>query len=237
MKQRVFVTSDTHGCLEQLISCLDQANFDYDNDKLIHCGDIVDRGPDSKGVVDLLLRIKNKVCIRGNHDYWWLQYIVMNHQAPHLMAHMTQGGMQTVQSYSPDGSTIVIPEEHKQFFKEQVTYYEDEQGRFFTHAGYDRWERVEEQEETVFAWDRELMRDIMACSPLDTLNDVNLFTRVFIGHTPTVNWKEKGELITTPIYKGKYVQVDTGGCYGGKISLIDITDDDAHILYQASISS
>ena len=56
---RIFVTTDTHGELDKLNDCLSQANFNNDEDQLIHIGDVVDRGPDSYGVVELLLSIKN----------------------------------------------------------------------------------------------------------------------------------------------------------------------------------
>ena len=250
---RVFVTSDTHGCALRLVDCLAQAGFDYQNDTLIHLGDVVDRGNDSKGVVDLLLGIKNLISIKGNHDHWWLQYLVMRHQAPHIMSHMTQGGIATVESYINETGQLEVPIEHELFFKNQRIHYTDEQGRFFCHAGYDRMEKIENQEETVFSWDRELMREAIKLKDGEDLPDVNNFKRVFIGHTATTYYTEEQvhgtamsasaildninaahpKRCTSPIYKGNIVDVDTGGCYGGKISLLDITDDDNHILYQA----
>lgn len=253
--QRKFVTSDTHGCAERLRDCLTQANFDYKVDQLIHLGDVVDRGPDSKGVVDLLLSITNLISIKGNHDHWWLEYLVMRHGAPNIVSHMTQGGSATLTSYvSPITGGLEIPEAHINFFKKQIPYYLDDENRFFTHAGYDRTQLIENQEEEVFAWDRDLMRQAMCVGADDKLNDVNGFKRTFIGHCSTTFWTEQeagqyskataSPIITmidgkwprkceTPIYKGHIVDVDTGGCYGGKISLLDITDDNAHILYQA----
>ena len=61
--------------------------------------------------------------------------------------------------------------------------------------------------------------------------DVNGFKQIFIGHTPTLSfqWYEGND---KPIYAGQVIDCDTGGCFGGKISLIDITTDD-HILYQS----
>lgn len=254
MEAREFVTSDTHGCAERLIDCLDQAKFNYQKDKLIHLGDIVDRGPDSKGVVDLLLSITNLISIKGNHDHWWLQYLVMRHGAPHIHSHMTQGGVATVESYiNKVTGGLEVPRQHEEFFRKQLIHYTDEQNRFFTHAGYDRMEKVENQEDTVFAWDREMMKDAMLLREGQPYPDVNNFKRVFVGHNATTYWsiEEAGQYskdgvlpillkideqhtqrCDKPIYKANIVDVDTGGCYGGKISLLDITDDNNHILYQ-----
>lgn len=225
---RIFVTTDTHGCLNQLKDCLNQAKFDFENDTLIHLGDVVDRGPDSKGVVDLLLTIKKLISIKGNHDHWWLEYLLFRHGAPHLTSHMTQGGSQTLTSYvNVETGKVEVPQAHIDFFKKQQLYHLDDQGRFFVHAGYHRDENIEYQDHTVFSWDRELMTDAMRLKEGQTLPDVNGFKQVFVGHCQTTYWK-----IDTPIYRGQVVDVDTGGCYGGKISLLDITDYDNHILYQ-----
>jgi len=234
--KRTFVTSDTHGCYLQLHNCLVQANFDYDEDTLIHCGDIVDRGPDSKKVIDLLLQIKNLVALRGNHDEWMLEWINTGFH-PGNWGH---GGSATILSYIEPGEDkmIDIPETHKEFFRNQQKYYIDDQNRFFVHAGYNRDYLVDLQHESTFYWDRHLVMEMMSTSDdVKKMWDANDFSRVFFGHTPTINWKDKnGKPKTLPIYKAQYVQIDTGGCFKqfeGKITLLDITDDANHILYQS----
>lgn len=240
--RREFVTSDTHGCYDQLKNCLDQANFDYQQDRLIHCGDVVDRGPDSKKVVALLLQIEDLIALKGNHDDWWKTFLDTG-QHP---ANFTHGGNKTLDSYldemsEPDDKgnyfKVDVPLTHRSFFDRQLVHYTDEQNRFFCHAGYYRDEKIDEQDPFNFFWDRNLIYEMMSHNEKDQrMNDVNDFKRVFIGHTPTINWKHKGVMKTKPIYKAQYVAIDTGGCFwqnNGKISLIDITDDDNHILYQA----
>lgn len=49
-----WVVADIHGCKQKLLDKLDKVGFDFVNDRLLCSGDLVDRGPDSKGVVDLL---------------------------------------------------------------------------------------------------------------------------------------------------------------------------------------
>lgn len=230
---RIFVTSDTHGCYDELKSCLDQANFDYENDQLIHCGDTVDRGPKSREVIDLLLSIKNLIAIAGNHDEWWLDLLKTGIHP----ANWKYGASKTKDSYLIGENLMNVPLEHKNFFNNQILYYIDDDNRFFTHAGFSREHKITSQHESVFKWDRELMQELIVMygdGYTNNIPDVNKFKRVFIGHTPTLNYMNDDLTAKNkPMYIGQFVQIDTGGCFDeGKISLLDITDDENHILYQ-----
>lgn len=238
-KQRTFVATDTHGYAAELKNCLEQAEFDYKVDKLIHLGDVVDRGPDSKGVVDLLLSIDNRVCVRGNHDEVFRKWIYTGRHDFQWL----QGGQQTIDSYVGKQARYMtkldIPKTHIEFFDTQVSYYVDDQNRLFVHGGYDRHTLISEQDPHQLFWNRELfgyaanVEEFVSESPI-RLFDVNKFSRVFIGHTTTTDLvNDDGSIKTVPLYGGQVVGLDTGKCYGGKISLIDITDDAAHVLYQA----
>lgn len=59
---------DIHGNYKALLQCLKLSDFDYDNDTLIQLGDVVDGHADSFEVVEELLKIKNLISIKGNHD-------------------------------------------------------------------------------------------------------------------------------------------------------------------------
>ncbi len=52
-----------------------KSRFDYNKDKLIILGDVVDGGYNSYLVVEELLKIKNKIFIIGNHDKWFTNHI------------------------------------------------------------------------------------------------------------------------------------------------------------------
>lgn len=228
---RTFVTTDTHGELEKLKSALKQAGFDFESDTLIHLGDCIDRGPDSAGVINLLLTIKNLIAIRGNHDAWMLEFI--NTGVHPGLAYFSQ----TIASYQNDATLAftpnLIPATHLEFFQNQVDFYVDEQNRCFCHAGIELDRFIGDQDSTEFYWNRVLVKKAMSAkSSKAVLKDLNNFRQIFIGHTPTCNWKEGGNAITTPIYAAQVINLDTGAAYGYKLSLIDITTDD-HILYQS----
>lgn len=77
---KTFFTTDTHGNYLGFKQALERSNFDYENDLLIHGGDICDGHNQTFQVVEELLKIKNKVLIKGNHCEVWLNWINTNNE-------------------------------------------------------------------------------------------------------------------------------------------------------------
>lgn len=69
--RRIFV-GDIQGCLEPLDRLLAAVAFDPGRDVLMPVGDLVNKGPDSAGVVDRLMQLA-ALPVLGNHDLHWLQ--------------------------------------------------------------------------------------------------------------------------------------------------------------------
>lgn len=73
MAARTLIVGDVHGCSQELDALIAAAGF-AEGDDLVFVGDLVAKGPDSKGVVDRARRL-NAVAVRGNHDQhclkWW----------------------------------------------------------------------------------------------------------------------------------------------------------------------
>jgi choline kinase/predicted phosphodiesterase len=74
--KRVIVISDVHGCFYTMIKLLTEITYNKDEDLLIFVGDIINKGPNSKEVVDWLMN-SNALCIRGNNEDRELQRIDM----------------------------------------------------------------------------------------------------------------------------------------------------------------
>ncbi len=73
---RRLVISDIHGCSKTLKALLKKINFS-ENDTLYFLGDYIDRGPDSSGVLDIIINLR-KTCpdvypLTGNHEYQMLR--------------------------------------------------------------------------------------------------------------------------------------------------------------------
>ena len=76
---RYFAIGDIHGCLDKLLKLLGLIDVDWENDTVVFMGDYIDRGPDSKRVVDYVLELRKKheqvVCLKGNHEWMFLNYL------------------------------------------------------------------------------------------------------------------------------------------------------------------
>jgi hypothetical protein len=64
---KLVVVGDVHGMKESLLELLQKADFDEKHDHLILAGDMISKGPDSKGVIDLAMRL-GASGVRGNHE-------------------------------------------------------------------------------------------------------------------------------------------------------------------------
>lgn len=206
-EKRRFCLGDLHGELDKLKECLQLVNFDYEIDELIQIGDICDRGPDVYGCVEELKKIKNLICLRGNHDEEWLYYLKEG-----LLGMTGQGAEETLLSYTNIG---LAPHVHLDFFKNQKKYYIDEDNNLFVHAGITRNRKITEQHELTLYWDRSMFKEAINAERIngkteDVRDHVQFkteenFAKIFIGHTPTLHWG-----IETPFKAMNVINVDTG---------------------------
>lgn len=166
---RTLVIGDIHGNYKGLMQALERANFDNDKDTLISLGDVVDGHCDSFEVVEELLKIKNLIPVKGNHDDWFYQWI----QTGVNPANWGQGQKASGESYlrrldpkaefvfMSNGFPMVrlipddIPEKHRDFFKNQIPYYIDDKNRLFVHGGFNRHFHLDDQGDILW-WDRDL---------------------------------------------------------------------------------
>ncbi len=186
---------DIHGCLKSLEALMDQLTS-YDDRQYVFVGDYIDRGPDSKGVVDYLMDLRKKkdcIFIRGNHEQMLLDAV--ENDAPDLW--MMNGGRTTLQSYGTDIGSMEIPKDHMEFYRETRLYY-DTDNYFFVHAGLSPARTVrqsieEEKYHKDFLWERSHLNAKETAWEKD----------VVFGHTPR----------NQPIQKGHKIGIDTGCVY------------------------
>ena len=81
MSADIYAIGDIHGNLDLLERLLDKLHPDLNRDQLFFMGDYIDRGRQSKGVVDYVLRLKNQaspgtvICLKGNHEAMFLNFL------------------------------------------------------------------------------------------------------------------------------------------------------------------
>ena len=66
-----YVVGDIHGHVTQLLSSLEDINFNKESDRLICVGDLIDRGPESIEAIELLDE-PWFYAVMGNHEYLML---------------------------------------------------------------------------------------------------------------------------------------------------------------------
>lgn len=180
----IFCIPDLHGKLHELSIILDRIlplrNDKNSKDKLIFLGDYVDRGKNSPGIIDLLIKLKEKyqdqiVFLRGNHEELMLHscgggkgWDPMLPSAYSMW--INNGGDSTIQQYAKrknveikDVKTLAswravsfVDKEHLNFIeKETLSYYELD-NYIFVHAGCDPYIPLKDQVDDILLWDRSL---------------------------------------------------------------------------------
>src|SRR5690606_23504955 len=98
--KRTLVISDIHGELALFEELLQEAGYNAAEDQLILLGDYVDRGPDSKGVLERVVELKKQgaIVLRGNHDNMMLAAVNDEPGAKERWAR--NGAIPTLQSYN-----------------------------------------------------------------------------------------------------------------------------------------
>lgn len=242
MNNRFFCIGDIHGRYKALEQVFERAGFNYENDTCIFVGDIVDRGEQSFECIEFMYGLKNKILIKGNHDENFHQYIKTKRD----VFHGKHGSFITTKLWNAEKN-----EERKKLIEEYFTltipYYIDGKNRMFTHGGFDNMQRVEDQDDWTFSWDRELWNQAIRCAENQKVPTVDCFNEIYIGHTPTINYSAKeevtmsgiilaiGEPITTPMHMGGVWNLDTGAGFPyGKLSMMNI---DTKEIFQSDIMS
>lgn len=133
-KARTFIMGDLHGAYPAIVQCLTRAGFNYENDILIQVGDVADGYNGVYESVEELLKMKNLIAIKGNHDAWFNEFI----QTDFHPVSWAYGGKGTIESYLKykDGPKVCfakgsgyktslnstdIPPHHRQFFSKSKT--------------------------------------------------------------------------------------------------------------------
>ena len=134
---RVLAIGDIHGC-SQALDVLLRAVDPQPDDLIITLGDYVDRGPDSRGVIDRLLTLRQShhlVPLLGNHDQMMLE--AREQEVEETDWFCWCGGEETVASYPAvegGGRLAGVPDAHWEFLERSCVDWFETDAHFFVHA-------------------------------------------------------------------------------------------------------
>lgn len=210
---RTIAIGDIHGCdvaLDALLAAIEPCQLDL----IIILGDVIDRGPGSRQVMERLDQLGQQcelIMINGNHEMMLLS--AMKRQSS-FEKWMFNGGDAALDSYG--GQLDCIPHQHIERIMDGLRFYETET-HVFVHAGYEAGKPLGQQSDSVLQWRRLSQSNLPGphCSG----------KTVICGHSP----QSTGHILDLGYIK----MIDTF-CYGGKwLTALDVQTGE---LWQASQS-
>ena len=198
---RLLAIGDIHGCNRALIALLEAVDPGPD-DTLITLGDYVDRGSDSRGVIETLINLRPQtrlITLCGNHELMMLTS--RDEGGESIALWMINGGDMTVDSYRAN-TLDDIPSAHWDFLRECKRHHETEH-HLFAHACLDPDLPLNTQPDEVLFWEH-LSVEIRHKSG----------KQLVCGHTP----QRSGLPWVTP----GTVCLDTAACRGGWLTCADV---------------
>lgn len=235
-----WIIGDIHGMLHPLEKLLEAVQRHDDRPRFVFVGDYINRGPDSKAVIDLLLTLDDARFLRGNHDDVFDEILHGNSyckdasQADRIVAfrYFLQHGLDnTLLSYGvdwaeieylaehPDEERLVdlmmcVPEHHRQFVRQLQPVYET--GELF--VGHGKWDPDEHDMRP--AMSQQLTGSMRLRQNLlwgrfiaGQVTQRKTWNRVgYFGHTPVENYPHllSEDEQYRPIVAPNMVLVDTG---------------------------
>jgi serine/threonine protein phosphatase 1 len=210
---RTYAVGDVHGRLDLLRRAVD-AISDHVGDRpfrVVFLGDYVDRGPESRGVIDFLMALQRRwpvVCLKGNHEELMIQAIA-DPGNRRLERWLEYGGDQTLRSYGlgrDDDLAAGVPQEHLRWMACLPPTTGDKH-RIYVHAGLLPGTPAHRQKDETFLWIRERF---LQARPGD------FEAHVVHGHTPV--WEGKPDPAEPELLEHR-TNLDTGAFATGVLTV------------------
>lgn len=211
---RTIIIGDLHGCREEAEELLDKCKA-TSSDHVVLLGDLVDRGPDSAGCVDLAMRLEARqgrpACVLGNHEERMLDYEDIKARLGRLPSNMNSGHQATRDQLRP---------EHYEYMRRMPLYLRlPEHNAVAVHAGVYPGRAIESQ----------TTRHLLHIQSISPPEEKSLWPsrvpaaerdkwrfwstlwdgpeRVFFGHS----------VLDRPLVTDKVVGLDGGACFGREL--------------------
>jgi serine/threonine protein phosphatase 1 len=222
--RRVYAIGDVHGCDERLAALHamiadDAARRPCGSALLVHIGDYVDRGPDSRGVVARLaagdpLPGVATINLIGNHEQTMLD--ALGGQRAAMTDWMINGGGAALRSWGGDPDAPretwpqAVPADHLTFLHNLALSHR-EGGYLFVHAGI----------RPGLPLDAQSRQDMISIRRAFLYSEADFGAVVVHGHTPK----------SDPVVRANRIGIDTGAVYGGRLTCAVLEADRVAFLY------
>ena len=231
-REGLYAIGDIHGCLDELLALEERIRRDVARSRvewplILYLGDYVDRGPDSRSVIEHISRCDHadgieRIALCGNHDDAFLRFL---RNPAENAAWLDFGGDATLRSYGlghlaylrksrelekvAQSLEEAVPAGHVRFL-EQLPVFALHRDRLFVHAGIRPGVAVADQVDGDLLWIREPFLTEGPCLPITVIH----------GHTAGVE----------PVFGNGRICIDTG-CYAtGRLTALKLAADAATVL-------
>jgi serine/threonine protein phosphatase 1 len=216
--RRVYAIGDIHGCAAQLVNLhalieRDLADRPIASALLLHVGDYVDRGVDTRGVIARLINGSpvpgtEMVNLMGNHENTMIE--ALNGERAAATDWLFTGGRPSLQSYGVDPEApretwrAHVPDSHVRFLRELKLMHRE--GEYvFVHAGVRPGVPLAEQARD----------DLLRMRQPFLYSEMNFGAVVVHGHSP----------VKAPVIRHNRIAIDTGAVFGGEMTCLVLEGD------------
>jgi serine/threonine protein phosphatase 1 len=198
----LYAIGDIHGSLQKLRDLIGRCERHADGHAatFVFLGDYIDRGPDSFGVIELVMQMQSRsqggvIALKGNHEAFAVDVIDGKTDAA---IWLREGGVATLRSYGVR-TARELPNEHVAWMRSLPLRHDDGR-RFFVHGGIDPEKPLDAQSDRDLLW----MREPFLSDPRD-------HGRLIVhGHTP--------QSTGMPDLRSNRLNLDTGAVFGGPLT-------------------
>jgi serine/threonine protein phosphatase 1 len=201
-----YVVGDIHGCYDELRELIEKIDVHSDGHeaKMIFVGDYVDRGPNSKAVVNLIMKMQKQghVALMGNHEDMLINGELMY-------------AKETLKSFHSNH----LPKDFCDWMQALPKYYDDDT-IIVAHAGVHPGLTMDDQPDTYLLWYRYAREQ-----------SAGLGKHFYHGHTPTINWIERADdrtNVDTGCVYGGHLTAAVVGDDGSPVEFIQVEAKPSH---------
>lgn len=212
--KRTILIGDIHGCIDEFNELVKALSYNKETDRLILLGDLIDRGPDSVGVI-AKAREMNLECVMGNHEHAFVKW------------YRSKGSNADV--YTKRDYYTKFSEDDVNYIHRMDSYiYIPEQNTVIVHAGLRKGIRLQDQKKDDLYYIRYMDSNqrFISLKQINKLGkqatDAHFWTEFWYGPESVVYGHNvhsyENPLIEEVAPGVKCYGLDTGCCFGGRLT-------------------